>query len=131
MTQPGSPFSPEAESRFTEWISRRAAGDPVDVHQLCAGKPELERELRAMVELHELAENASRATSPDEPAPQAASPAASPAAPPPAALERLRAVATRGHRYRAVGEIARGGMGSIVEAWDLELRRRIAMKVVG
>ncbi|MCC6407071.1 MAG: serine/threonine protein kinase [Planctomycetes bacterium] len=33
-------------------------------------------------------------------------------------------------RYRIAGELARGGMGSILKVWDEDLRRELAMKVV-
>src|SRR5262245_34261344 len=35
-----------------------------------------------------------------------------------------------GPRYKAGGEIARGGMGTILRVWDEDLRRNLAMKVM-
>src|SRR5262245_54067479 len=36
----------------------------------------------------------------------------------------------RAARYVIAGELARGGMGSILRVWDQELRRNLAMKVM-
>ncbi|MEM9381110.1 MAG: serine/threonine-protein kinase [Planctomycetota bacterium] len=44
-------------------------------------------------------------------------------------LERLGAHASDTTRYRIDGEVARGGMGAILEVWDEDLRRKLAMKV--
>jgi formylglycine-generating enzyme required for sulfatase activity/serine/threonine protein kinase len=49
-----------------------------------------------------------------------------------ASTDFLRRLARRGpvaKRYRMQGEIAHGGMGAILRAWDEDLRRPIAMKV--
>ncbi|MEM9800460.1 MAG: serine/threonine-protein kinase [Planctomycetota bacterium] len=44
-------------------------------------------------------------------------------------LNRLSAHASDTTRYRIDGEVARGGMGAILEVWDEDLRRKLAMKV--
>ncbi|MEM6675121.1 MAG: serine/threonine-protein kinase [Planctomycetota bacterium] len=50
-------------------------------------------------------------------------------APSSAVLKRLGAHASDTTRYRIDGEVARGGMGAILEVWDEDLRRKLAMKV--
>ncbi len=47
-----------------------------------------------------------------------------------AVLRRLASHSPAESRYRLVGEIARGGMGTIFHAWDEDLRRNLAMKVI-
>lgn len=42
---------------------------------------------------------------------------------------RLKARVVASTRYRLDGEIGRGGMGAILEVWDEDLRRKLAMKV--
>ena len=45
-------------------------------------------------------------------------------------LHRLGERSAAASRYRLAGEIARGGMGAILEVYDEDLRRRLAMKVI-
>ena len=45
-------------------------------------------------------------------------------------LHRLGERSGAASRYRVAGEIARGGMGAILEVFDEDLRRRLAMKVI-
>ena len=45
-------------------------------------------------------------------------------------LESLSAHSPRETRYRVGKEIGRGGMGAVLEAWDEDLRRKLAMKVL-
>jgi serine/threonine-protein kinase len=47
-----------------------------------------------------------------------------------AVLRRLQARGPLSSRYRLDGELARGGMGAILEVFDQDLRRKLAMKVV-
>src|SRR5262245_38951324 len=44
-------------------------------------------------------------------------------------LEKLAARASASSRYAIQGELARGGMGAILEVWDEDLGRKLAMKV--
>ncbi len=45
-------------------------------------------------------------------------------------LGRLTAARSRSDRFELRGEVARGGMGVILRAWDSDLRRTLAMKVL-
>lgn len=45
-------------------------------------------------------------------------------------LQRLEGRSGAAQRYRVQGEVARGGMGAILEVFDEDLRRRLAMKVI-
>ena len=53
-----------------------------------------------------------------------------PVRPPSSALNRLSERPPSTDRYMDSGEFARGGMGSIREVWDEDLRRTLAMKVL-
>ncbi|MBL8858293.1 MAG: protein kinase [Planctomycetes bacterium] len=50
--------------------------------------------------------------------------------PPDDLLRRLSQRPGSASRYKLEGEVARGGMGSIIKIWDEDLRRHLAMKVV-
>ena len=67
---------------------------------------------------------------PSSPASRRAEPAPSQARPPSSGLiDRLRTRPLGGGRYRVDGELGRGGMGAILDVWDEDLRRHLAMKV--
>ncbi len=55
---------------------------------------------------------------------------AAPSAPASSVIGRLSTRGPVATRYRMQGEIARGGMGAILEVFDEDLRRRLAMKVI-
>ncbi|MBL8736457.1 MAG: serine/threonine protein kinase, partial [Planctomycetes bacterium] len=71
-----------------------------------------------------------------QPRPATPPPAASSSKPPSSSggtgevLHRLGERSGAASRYRVAGEIARGGMGAILEVFDEDLRRRLAMKVI-
>ena len=45
-------------------------------------------------------------------------------------LARLATYDSERQRYEFREELARGGMGAILEVWDRDLRRHLAMKVI-
>ena len=46
------------------------------------------------------------------------------------AIEKLAAQSNAARRYETVGEIAQGGMGEVLEVFDQDLQRPLAMKVI-
>ena len=112
-TPPGSEAVSEAESLFYGIVDRTPSGGLPDIEVLCAARPDLADELRSLCERHRGAREVLGVVAvpgADEPEPDD----------PPA----------RPGRYEIRGEIARGGIGSILEVWDAELQRTLAMKVV-
>ncbi len=95
---------------YLGWLEERErAGGPA-LEELCARHPGWRERLTA---LHAAHERARALLEPDAPTPPEA-----PASPSAEA------------RYEVRGEIARGGMGAVLEVYDPSLRRTIAMKVV-
>ena len=104
-----------AREAFEEYLRRRASGD-YDFDSYATSYPELTQELQT---LHsEWVASREEASSSGSWAP----------------LERLeklaRQAAAAPSRYELKGELGRGGMGSVFEVWDTDLRRSIAMKVL-
>jgi serine/threonine-protein kinase len=125
------------------YIDRRGAGEAVSLEDLCGEHPTLANELRELVPLADsLLEHVS------------SSPAATlterltvlfgrvdprveledeDAARSEFSSEVLARLAGRGlasTRYRLKGEVAHGGMGTVLRVWDEDLRRHLAMKVI-
>ncbi len=124
-TTPDDPPSPsrEHDDRITEMLSILAlpqAEREGVAARFCAEHPEHAEGLRCML-------SEARAAGQD--------PAVSPARPStPATAERLQRLAARAQpaeeRYRLDGEVGRGGMGAVLRAWDHDLGRPLAMKVI-
>ena len=90
-------------------------GSGETIESLCARHPRHEIELRGLWRRYTRAANAL-----DEVGP--------------AALEGANGSPETRHpetRYQVRGEVARGGMGGVLQVWDRELRRTLAMKVLG
>lgn len=130
MALPGEPDVPgvqasPAETLFAEWLVQRDLDRPSDLEQLCARHPVHAPALR---DLHghwmrvEAMRSRMVAESPqpdDRTFPERDDP--------------WVRIADRGRtfaRYLVRREIGRGGMGSILEVWDDDLKRPLAMKVV-
>ena len=133
---------------LADFLERRARGETPELEELCAEHPTLESELRRLGPiLQALASEPSlgvggrldsvvarleREFDEDidpgidlEPSPEALLGESETEL-----LSRLSSKETREGRYRLLGEIARGGMGAILEVRDRDLRRRLAMKVI-
>jgi len=115
-----------AEEVLLERFASRGALDAADVDDLCGAHPEIASEIR---EMHADWLAARRVLSAD-----AADPGLD------ARIERILGrdalasvnlhggAARDGPRYRALGEIGRGGMGRVTRVYDADLRRELAMK---
>ena len=123
-------MSPERFRQIDELISQVLEHEERDrgafLEEACAGDDELRREVESLLASDEecgefLGKSAAELVAPTlaetfEVGPKGA---ATPAAPP-------RAVG----RYLVEGELGRGGMGSVYAAWDPELGRRVAIKLI-
>ncbi len=146
--RPAEP-SREALEVFAAHLSGIEAGAPQDFAALCAAHPGLAGELAQLeaewVRVHALLERLSpppgfsatlRARyeldtrDGGSPGSEGPSVGGALAGGPDAVAAWLAARAPSTRRYRTRREVARGGMGVILEVWDEDLRRRLAMKVV-
>ena len=96
-----------ADEAYARFLDRREAGEDVSLEAFAAElQPDVASEVLRLAELCEAAERQLAAAGPR-------------------ALEPPRA-----GRYDVLHEIGRGGMGSVYAAWDSELERPVAMKVL-
>ena len=100
-----------AKELFLEYVLDREDGKDVDFEALCRAHPELEADLKRFEADHRWLASYfdGEQTGVEE-------------------GERFADV-TPSSRYSYLGELARGGMGSILRVWDAGLRRELAMKV--
>ncbi len=129
MTLPGDAPS-RAEEVFAEYLRRELAGDGVDFEDLCRAHPALDAELRRIRSECSAADSLFQALAPDVDAEWDTEPPAEAGGSAADLLRRLARHRAPGARYRLMGKIATGGMGTIFKVWDEDLRRVLAMKVI-
>ena len=114
--------SDEAVEVFLRWLEANERGETLGFEELCERHPERRARLVALNRAHEFARTLLDARVPDPP------PGAPASEPAPGAPPLAEAAPTA--RYVVQRELARGGMGAVLEVHDPSLRRTIAMKVV-
>jgi tetratricopeptide (TPR) repeat protein len=140
MTTGGSSPGRDAERLFEDYLRELETGDDVPFEDWARRQGALAPSLReihsAWLELRRLRARVATEDAIPEPRSSGESSESADGAPQrgdaPTELEsflrRLRDRAARSSRYEVRGEIGRGSMGSVLEVWDRDLRRSIAMK---
>lgn len=136
-THESSDLQSQADAVYMRWSARRAAGEQLTLEDACADRPDLLEKVRT---IHEQQARLARVRDGADVGGAPAVPSRDPGVMPwnrdwksPStrdALQRLAIRSSGGARYRRVQRIAQGGMGQIVEVWDEELRRPVAMKLI-
>ncbi len=119
-----------ARDVYLEFLGREVAGNPADFEALCRERPGLAAELRRLRQAILPPAGETRAHPPD----------AAPGARTPEEesgerelvqlLNRISQPSRRADRYRRGAEVGRGSMGRVFSAWDKELVRVLALKVL-
>lgn len=115
----------EAEELIAEFVLRQERGEEPDFDALRAAHPELAPELER---LHRMLCEVRRILGPESITVARTEGDRTEDRTP--LLQRLADHAPAGSRYRLEGEIGRGGMGVILKAFDPDLRRHLALKVI-
>ena len=125
MTETGGGREP-VDRLVGEFLERRQRGESVSIDDYVATHPELEEEIRALFPVVEFVEDAVRPSGTRRSGAGSSDTTGLTA-------ETIARLARRGDafgRYTIEGEVARGGQGAVLCAWDEDLQRRLAMKVV-
>lgn len=136
----GNRPSPETAKRFAEYLTKRAAGESLDLSQLLADSPEFEREFLALerawksvqdvLEQLGLSPAVTRCLSKSRRRQGGSALNSRERALLEEVVQRLAQRASNFTRYEVEGEVGSGGMGAVMRVWDSDLRRDLAMKVV-
>ncbi len=100
-----------AGRQWAEYIARVKSGESVDLREYCASRSELGESL--------FGEGGAPASFLDRLLDRVGGDRAAPSD-----------LSPKGTRYEILGELARGGMGAVLRAFDPQLRRELAMKVI-
>jgi WD40 repeat protein/tRNA A-37 threonylcarbamoyl transferase component Bud32 len=111
---------------FADFLEEIETGGPADFAALCAQHPALARDLQRIHVRWQAMTRAFAELSQAAPAPDAAAAASASLA---GLMARLAGEGRRIARYAIGAEIARGAMGRVVQAFDEELRREVALKI--
>ncbi|MFH0944012.1 MAG: SUMF1/EgtB/PvdO family nonheme iron enzyme [Planctomycetota bacterium] len=130
----GSAPSP-AEAVFLKFVQRLERGEQPDFEELCLERTELAEELRSMHDAWRLVSGVFARSAGGFALASGAPGASGPSAGEEddsvgAVMRRLDANSPPDTRYQLREPIARGGMGRILKAWDENMRRELAMKVM-
>lgn len=124
---PPTPTPPDpAEEVFARHLEQLENGEPADFEGLCREHAEQAPQLRR---IHRRWLAMTRAFGEMSQQRTGSGPVDTPSPSVDALMQRLGASGARIDRYAIGSEIARGSMGRIVQAWDQELRREVALKI--
>jgi WD40 repeat protein/tRNA A-37 threonylcarbamoyl transferase component Bud32 len=122
---PGAARTPSPpEELFADYLERLESGEQIDFAAFCAAHPSHGEAMAALhaqwAAMHQAFVRLS----------QPGGPVAAASASVDALKAQLAQTGGRWTRYQVRQEIARGAMGRIVRAWDTELRREVALKIL-
>jgi tetratricopeptide (TPR) repeat protein len=123
----------DAKRLMAQFVERLEAGDSIDFDRWCEEHAEHAGELRRLhamwLEVSSVFDASNGPRSLSERLEQRFGAGVDPAITLEREIERLARRGPSHGRYRVLGEVGRGGMGTVLRVWDDDLRRSLAMKV--